>query len=142
MKLRRATCASRASIAMKVLRFMRLDDVELLQRTQRKLCLGPRHYVLVLGTMPRHSALSTVRRTTSLSQASARVMEEQILEARLGDVDILNRDAGVRRGGDDGWNQRAAPVCVQIDLAVGLCRASLGDARQRAERVDERRGRG
>ena len=69
-------------------------------------------------------------------------MEEQILEARLGDVDILNRDAGVRRGGDDGWNQRAAPVCVQIDLAVGLCRASLGDARQRAERVDERRGRG
>ena len=67
-------------------------------------------------------------------------MEEQVFEARLGNVDVVDRRAGCFRRDDDRRNQHAAAIGVEIHLPFAR-RARFGHARQRPQPVYQRRRR-
>src|ERR1700682_636833 len=64
---------------------------------------------------------------TSVSQAPAGVVQEQVLEGRLGDADVVQVDSG--QGGERSnlGNQSAALVGVDVDRAASRL-AHIGDA--------------
>src|SRR5579862_9740463 len=74
--------------------------------------------------------------SSSLSQTPSAVMQEQVLQARLGNVDVAQLYSGGDPMVDDLGDQRAAAIGVEID-AGGLVRARLGDSGQRFQPFDQ-----
>src|ERR1700675_447522 len=106
--LRRATRASRRSRAKNVFQFI--------ARRSTKEHEGHNHE----GTKEHEGHEETLAfvpswfRPWSISQASAGMVQKQVLQARRRNMHVAHADLPLDGGGDDAGNERAAAVCIHV----------------------------